>query len=384
VVDRLAAVRVVASTNRLDMGNSSLRLLVVSACAILLCNQSVDAHDIALSAIRIIYRPDDVLVSVSIHLSELAKSENADLSRMTDAGLDLAIRKRVHLRFDGKDSAFGKAFVIRDSASDHLTWQVVADRSANKSNAAKSFDESSECEVLSRLCPEQQNSSTIVSIIRDGQAVHEELLDRQHPAFLKPIEPQLVAWRYLQAGFDHIVSGPDHIVFLVGLLLPGGSILSLFRTVTAFTIAHSLTLSLAATGSFVPSSRLVEPLIALSIVAIAVENLRALHLGDASESKIKSHAPRDWRPLAAFAFGLVHGFGFAGALLEVGLPVQSLWIALASFNLGVEFGQASIVVCLAPIILFARRKNSRIYLKFARVFSVLIALIGAVWFAARM
>ena len=353
------------------MGKSSLRFLIVSACAVLLWTQSADAHDIALSAIRIIYRPNDILVSVSIHLSQLAKAEKLDLSQMTDAGLDLAVRKRVHIRFDGKDSTFGKAFINRDSVSDHLTWQVVAKKS-------------SECEVLSRLCPEQQNSSTVISIIRDGQTVQEELLDRQHPSLLKHQEPQLVAWRYLQEGFDHILSGPDHIVFLVGLLLPGGSILTLLQTITAFTVAHSLTVSLAATGIFVPSSRLVEPLIALSIVAIAVENLRVLRSLDASDSKNESQALRDWRPLAAFAFGLVHGFGFAGALLEVGLPGQALWIALASFNVGVEFGQASIVCCLAPIILYARKKDSKLYLKVARVVSVLIGLIGAVWFCARL
>jgi hypothetical protein len=333
------------------------------------------AHDQALSGIRVIYRPDDVLVSVSTHLSQLARAEHRELTDAKNNELEHALRKRLHLRFNGKDFVPGDAHLIADKRNDQLIWQVILDKSA------------SNCEVLSRLYPDARDSITVVSFVRDGVTVKDELLTQEHPALVSDSVPGTVAWRYLQNGFHHILSGPDHIIFLLGLLLLGGPIFSLLRTITAFTIAHSLTLALAATGTFIPPGKIIEPLIALSIVAIAIENLRALRTFRRKFSETGAcliHPERDLRPITAFAFGLIHGFGFAGALLEVGLPAESLWVALACFNVGVECGQASIVVFIAPLIAFARARHPRFYFQLARVLSILIAMIGMIWFVARI
>ena len=134
----------------------------------------------------------------------------------------------------------------------------------------------------------------------------------------------------LKLGVEHILTGADHLVFLLGLILVGGSLRSLVGVVTAFTLAHSITLALAALSIFAPSPRLVEPAIALSIAYVGVENL---FVNDASKR---------WR--ITFPFGLIHGFGFAGALREIALPRAQLPIALVSFNLGVELGQLGVLV----------------------------------------
>ena len=143
-------------------------------------------------------------------------------------------------------------------------------------------------------------------------------------------------------GMEHILLGFDHILFLLALILRGGRIGPLLGIVTAFTVAHSITLALSVLDVMTAPAWLVEPLIALSIVYVAVENI------------FLEQAPsRRWA--VGFLFGLVHGFGFAGALRELGLPTGALARSLLSFNLGVEAGQAIIVAALLPALLWLRR-----------------------------
>jgi hypothetical protein len=147
---------------------------------------------------------------------------------------------------------------------------------------------------------------------------------------------------FFWVGLEHILAGFDHVLFLLALILGGGSIKSLLGIVTAFTVAHSTTLGLAALNVVRPPEWLVEPLIAISIAYVAVENIVA-----------RRRTVRRW--LASFLFGLVHGFGFAGALLELGLPTDALVSSLLFFNLGVEAGQAMIVALLFPAIVWLSR-----------------------------
>lgn len=148
------------------------------------------------------------------------------------------------------------------------------------------------------------------------------------------------AWSLFKLGVEHILTGADHLVFLLGLIAVGGSLRSLFGVVTAFTVAHSITLALAALSVFAPSPRVVEPAIALSIAYVGIENL---FVKDASKR---------WR--ITFPFGLVHGFGFAGALHEIALPRAQIPMALVSFNVGVEVGQVAVLSILLPLMLTAR------------------------------
>jgi len=190
---------------------------------------------------------------------------------------------------------------------------------------------------------------------------------------------------YLREGVWHIWIGFDHILFLLSLLLPCVLILKgkawspaerfrdtfwdVFKVVTSFTVAHSITLSLAALSVISLPSRLVESIIALSVVLAALNNLKPVV------------AERRWA--VAFAFGLIHGFGFASVLADLGLPQGALLLALVGFNLGVELGQLAIVSAFLPFAYALR--GSWFYRRV--VFtggSALIALVAAVWLAERV
>ena len=169
------------------------------------------------------------------------------------------------------------------------------------------------------------------------------------------VEPQPGVWagarRFLRLGAEHIFQGSDHIAFLIGVLLLGGSFRQLVGIVTAFTVAHSATLALATLGWVVPPPRLVEPLIALSIVAVGVENLLALRAPLLAE-RVRAAIGHRWR--LTLGFGLVHGFGFAGALRALELPRALLAPSLLTFNLGVELGQLVIVALAWPLLRWLR------------------------------
>jgi hypothetical protein len=156
---------------------------------------------------------------------------------------------------------------------------------------------------------------------------------------------------------------------LLGLILVGGRWRSLVGVVTAFTIAHSITLALAALSIVAPSPRVVEPAIALSIAYVGVENL---FVKDASKR---------WR--ITFPFGLIHGFGFAGALREIALPRDQLPLALVSFNLGVEMGQLAVLSLALPLTLRARRAPW-FGARGVKWLSLAIATGGAVLFIVRL
>lgn len=178
-----------------------------------------------------------------------------------------------------------------------------------------------------------------------------------------------VATRFLGLGVEHIWTGTDHLAFLLGLLLTARRLKDMLFVVTGFTVAHSITLSLAALGYVTLSPALVEPAIAASIVYVGIENL--------------------WRPPArrrvvvTFLLGLIHGFGFAGMLAELGLPRHALATALLCFNGGVELGQAAVVAVVLPLLLWLRR-----YGAFERWAvpggSAAIALAGVYWLVTRL
>jgi hydrogenase/urease accessory protein HupE len=174
---------------------------------------------------------------------------------------------------------------------------------------------------------------------------------------------------FFPMGVEHILEGWDHLVFLLGLVLVGGSLRALLLTVTAFTAAHSITLALAVLGVWSPSPRLVEPAIALSIAYVGVENF------------FVADARKRWR--ITFPFGLIHGFGFAGALQEVAMPRVDVPAALVAFNLGVEAGQLLALAPVLPLIYFAR-KRGWLDRNGVRGISAIIVVAGLSWFVARV
>ncbi len=185
-----------------------------------------------------------------------------------------------------------------------------------------------------------------------------------------------VAGTYFVLGIEHILSGYDHLLFVLSLvlLLGGGWVIA--RTVTAFTIAHSITLAGATLGFLGVSQRPVEICIALSIVFLAVEVVKR----DPTKPRLSERIP--W--VVAFLFGLLHGFGFAGALAEIGMPEGEVPVALLTFNLGVEAGQLAIVaVALAVLALIARASVPALAM-FRRAAAYPIGSIAAFWMIARM
>lgn len=181
-----------------------------------------------------------------------------------------------------------------------------------------------------------------------------------------------VVWFYLKLGYTHILpEGFDHILFVVGLCLLSNKIKVILWQATAFTVAHSITLAMSMKSIIVAPSAVVEPIIALSILFVAVENLLLTEL-------------KPWRILLVFMFGLIHGMGFASSLNEIGLPRNKFLISILSFNIGVELGQISII--LAVFLLIVRPFGNRIDYRKKIVYplSIAIALIATYWTIQRV
>jgi HupE / UreJ protein len=197
------------------------------------------------------------------------------------------------------------------------------------------------------LLPAGQTHLARVSV---GGDVVERIARSDTPSFEVDANPTVwaAAKRFLFLGIEHIFTGYDHIAFLLALLLLGGRFLDLVKIVTSFTIAHSVTLCLAALGILNPPAQWVEVLIAASIIAVASENLWVLRSTEGGASRVAAALRHRWR--ITFAFGLVHGFGFASALQELHLPRSALAAGLVSFNLGVEVGQVTIVALAFPLL----------------------------------
>lgn len=226
------------------------------------------------------------------------------------------------------------------------------------------------------LFPYDPQHQTFLNIYEAGALTHQEIFDKDRTTFEYFTGSRqgavAVVKKFVSAGIHHIFIGPDHILFIVGLLLLGGSLLRLLTIVTAFTLAHSLTLSLAALDLLSPPASLIEPVIALSIVYVGIDNL------------MWKKGDRDVRAWIAFSFGFIHGFGFAGVLKEFGLPSQSLGWSLFAFNVGVEIGQVCIVVVVASLLAALRKRNEVAARRVAVIGSVGVILAGSYWFIQRV
>ncbi len=173
--------------------------------------------------------------------------------------------------------------------------------------------------------------------------------------------------QFVHLGIEHILTGYDHILFLFALLLVSGRFLNLIKIITAFTIAHSISLIIVTLNSVNVPSRFTESAIALTIVYVAIENFFVKESG------------KRWR--LTFAFGLIHGFGFATVLKELGLPRQGLVTSLLAFNVGVELGQLMIVSLFFPILWYFGKKAWYVWI--VRIGSALILGCGLAWFIRR-
>jgi len=177
---------------------------------------------------------------------------------------------------------------------------------------------------------------------------------------------------FLSLGVKHILTGYDHLLFLLGLLLVARGFLPALGIITSFTIAHSITLAVATLHVVQIPSRIVEPLIAASIVFVGLENL------------LRGEIPKS-RRLVTFGFGLIHGFGFASALREAGIGSDAggIVLPLFSFNLGVELGQIIVAAAALPVI-WKLRENPMFIVRWAPACSAAVVLLGSFWFVERV
>lgn len=177
---------------------------------------------------------------------------------------------------------------------------------------------------------------------------------------------------YLKLGFHHIIpAGLDHILFVCALCLLSNKIKTILWQATAFTVAHSVTLALSMKNIIVVPPAITEPIIALSICFVAIENILF--------SELKA-----WRIFIVFLFGLIHGMGFASALNEIGLPPGKFYTSILAFNGGVELGQISIIVILFSTLVALWGKKSWYRQRIVYPLSIVIALIAGYWTIARL
>ncbi len=181
-----------------------------------------------------------------------------------------------------------------------------------------------------------------------------------------------VVWYYLKLGFQHIIPlGLDHILFIICLCLLTNKLKIILWQATAFTVAHTITLILTMKGLVMVSSSLIEPIIALSIAFIAIENIFFKEL-------------KVWRILLVFFFGLIHGMGFAAALNELGLPRNAFYTSLISFNVGVELAQVSIVLIIFFSIIKTFEQKIWYRLRVVYPISICIACVAFYWTFTRI
>jgi len=221
-------------------------------------------------------------------------------------------------------------------------------------------------------------TDVLVRIEAQGGAVRIARLTPREPAFVVPAEAGRgeVAATYLRLGIEHILGGIDHLLFVLALVLLVRGTGRLVATVTAFTVAHSITLAAATLGFVHVRQGPVEAVIALSIVFVAGE------IAHEARGHPGLTARRPW--IVAFVFGLLHGLGFAGALREVGLPEQSIPVALLFFNVGVEMGQLLFIACALPLVSLARRSAGRWPAASAQIPAYTIGSVAAWWTLERI
>ncbi|ALW87277.1 hypothetical protein AUC43_08160 [Hymenobacter sedentarius] len=200
-----------------------------------------------------------------------------------------------------------------------------------------------------------------------------------HPAAAHVLDVDLsklsrteIFWTYLRLGFTHIIPlGFDHILFIISLYLLEPRLKPVLLQATAFTVAHSITLGLAMYGFIRPPAAIIEPVIALSILFVAIENIITDRLNP-------------WRVAIVFGFGLVHGMGFASALTGLGLPAKDYFGSLISFNVGVELGQVSVILLAWAVVGRWAADKSWYKRRVVVPVSVAIGLVAAYWTVERV
>ena len=333
------------------------------------------AHPAPFSYVDVRLQGSEMRVAVVAHIYDVAHDLGIEpIERLLDPavlrGYDNQIRTLVNDRL--ALTADGVAVTIDGWSAPEALAERQSVRLEGRATLAKLAGAIAVTTVMFPYDPQHQ---TFINVYEAEALTSQAILDKSRTRFEYFAGTRqgtlAVVRRFVPAGVHHILIGPDHLLFLVGLLLLGGSIRQLIAVVTAFTIAHSLTLSLAALSLVTPPARIVEPAIALSIVYVGADNLMV-------------HGGRDVRAWIAFAFGLIHGFGFANVLREMDLPSRALGWSLFSFNLGVEIGQVVVVMAVASALAVLRSRSEAAGRRLAFAGSIVVIAAGAYWFVQRV
>lgn len=363
------------------------RQIWICLAAFLLASHSVLAHDAGLSSADLRFETNRLNAVVTLSLIDLTRAL-ADLETRAplDANHDGKITEEemaaglervrtwaaevLKVKFDGQLVTPDKPQLVIDGTNNcHIQLSFYATRPGHLAVEARLFN---------HLPARHQQFLTVVDL--NGQALGKKMLTPQSAscefdltASQDTDKPQLASFSgFLLLGMEHILTGYDHLLFLLALLLVCRGFNSAIQIITCFTIAHSITLAAATFNVVQMSSRVVEPMIAASIVYVGVENLA------------RPEGPKG-RWLLTFAFGLVHGLGFASVLRDLGIAAGKTGVAvpLVAFNVGVELGQIAVAAVLLPLIW--KLRDRPVFLKRGvPVCSALVALAGSYWFVQRI
>jgi hydrogenase/urease accessory protein HupE len=346
---------------------------IVAALAVLSIASPASAHPVPFSYLDLRIQANAIEGTLVVHIFDAAHDLNVD---KPETLLDPAVASRNGSTLIAMLS--GRLRILVDGRPVSAAWsgpEVLADRQSLQLQIRFAVDHApGTVTVTAALFPYDPTHQTFINIY-ENRSLTQAILDHNKPSFEYFAGTRqgvlAVVERFVPAGIHHILIGPDHLLFLVGLLLLGGGIRKLAIVVTAFTVAHSITLSLAALNIVSPPSRLIEPAIALSIVYVGTDNLLV-------------KGGRDVRKWIAFAFGFIHGFGFASVLREMDLPARALGWSLFSFNLGVEIGQLLVVVTVASALAMLRSRSEIASRRLTFAGSIVVIVAGTFWFVQRV
>jgi hydrogenase/urease accessory protein HupE len=354
---------------RLTIPGTVLTLVAIAVAS------PAQAHPVPFSYLDLRVQSRALDVTLVVHIFDVAHDLGIDPPEQLLDAERLAVRgaafaallpDRLQLRADGRRLSLGAW-----SAAEPL-----AERQSIRLHALIELDRSPGIiGVTTRMFPYDPVHQTFVNFYEGDQLTSQAIIDGGRDAFdyYAATTPGVLAIlaRFVPDGVRHILGGPDHLLFLIGLLLLGGTMRQLLWLVSAFTLAHSLSLSASALNVFSPSARFVEPAIALAIIYVGADNLMV-------------RGGPDVRVWIAAAFGFIHGFGFANVLKEMNLPRQALVWSLVSFNIGVEVGQVIVVLAVATALATLRSRSESAGRRVAFAGSLVVIAAGTFWFIQRV
>lgn len=342
-----------------------MSMKAIAVVGILLCAVFASAHDLTVDVIRVIQNGDKAFVSLGLHKTDpLAANPDAE------------VRKRLHLLQNGAPVIIGRQVSSTEKSEDLTYWQAELETK-----------EGGEFTLEGPLRPDRKDMTTVLLVFQNGLLANQK-------SYKPGTEVESIGG-FFRLGIEHLLAGLDHILFVLSLVLLARRFKEVAKVITAFTLAHCCTLALVVLKGVTLPPRIVEPLIALSIAIVAIEALRAPLAPpvanvsgvrgntEAESMQIEPRRSRSAATLIAFGFGLIHGFGFAGGLIEKGFDRKNVWPALLSFNVGLELAQLSIAV-MGFVAMSLLGRYPKLHGLATRCFSFAFTAIALVWFFQRI